>query len=47
MRLQVGGVDHQLIRLATLGCEFGEDTVEHAEAAPANEPVVDRLVRAP
>lgn len=46
MRLQVGGVDHQPIRLPALGGGLGEDAVEHAQAAPADEPVVDRLVRA-
>ena len=46
MRLEVGGVDHQLVRLPTLGSELSKDPVEHAQAAPADEPVVDRLVRA-
>ena len=45
MRLEVGGVDHQPVGLAALGRQLGEDPVEHAEAAPANEPVIDRLVR--
>src|SRR3978361_2385269 len=43
---QVGGIDHQPIRLAALCCQTREDLVEHAHAAPADEPVVDRLVRA-
>jgi hypothetical protein len=38
--------DHQPIWISALGRELGEDSVEHAHAAPANEPVVDRLVRA-
>ena len=44
MRLQMGGVDHQLIGLAALCRQFGEYPVEYAEAAPADEAVVDRLV---
>lgn len=28
-----------------LACQSGEDLIEHAEATPALEPVVDRLVR--
>jgi hypothetical protein len=42
----MGGIDHEPIGLPALGSEFGEDAVEHAQAAPADEPVVDRLVRA-
>lgn len=42
----MGSVDHQLIGLAALGCQFGEDAVEHAKAAPPDEAVVDGLVRA-
>jgi hypothetical protein len=40
------GVDHQLVRLAALGRKRREDAVEDAEAAPADEPVVDCLVGA-
>ena len=40
MRLEVSGVDHQLIGLAALGRERGEDLVEHAKSAPAHEPVL-------
>src|ERR1700704_5088850 len=40
------GVDHDPLRFATLGRQFGENLVEHAEAAPANKPIVDCLVRA-
>ncbi len=40
------GIDHQLIRLAALRSQCGKDLVEHAKPAPADEPVVDRLVRA-
>src|ERR1700704_3169385 len=32
--------------LAALARQFGENLVEHAHAAPANELIVDRLVRA-
>ena len=37
-------VDHQLLGLATFGRQRREDPVEHAQAAPANEAIVDRLV---
>ena len=46
MRLQMRGVDHDPFRLAALARQFGEEPVEHAQAAPANEPIVDCLVRA-
>jgi hypothetical protein len=46
MRLQMGGVDHDPLRLAALARQFGENPVEYAQATPANEPIVDRLVRA-
>src|ERR1700683_56421 len=39
------GVDHDPLQLAALARQFGENLVEHAQAAPANEPIVDRLVR--
>jgi hypothetical protein len=45
MRLQVGCIDHQLVRLPALRRERCEDLVEHAEPAPADEAVVDRLRR--
>src|ERR1700723_1611837 len=40
------GVDHDPLRFAALARQFGENLVEHAQATPANEPIVDRLVRA-
>lgn len=40
------GIDHQLARLAALGRHRGKDLVEHAQPAPADELVVDRLVAA-
>lgn len=43
VRLEMGRVNHQLVRLAALSGQGGEDIVEHAHAAPADEPVVDRL----
>ena len=46
MRFQMGGVDHQPGRFAGLARQFGKNLVEHAEAAPAHEPIVDRLMRA-
>jgi hypothetical protein len=45
MRLQMGGGDHQLIGLAAFCRQLGEYPVEYAGAAPADEAVVDRLVR--
>ena len=44
MRLEVGGVDHQALGLTRATCEPSEDAVEHAEAAPAHEAVVQGLV---
>ena len=46
MSLEVGRVDHDPVGFARTACEFGEDTVEHAQTAPADEAVVDGLVRA-
>jgi hypothetical protein len=43
--LEVGGVDHDPVGLARLAGEFGEDAVEHPKPAPADEAVVDGLVR--
>src|SRR3546814_15294649 len=45
MRLEVRRIDHQPVGLATLGRKRREDAVEHAHPAPADEAVVDRLVR--
>ena len=44
MRFEMGGVDHDPLGLACLACELGKDLVEHTQAAPSNEAVVDRLV---
>ena len=46
MGFQMRGVDHDPLRFAGLARQFGENLVEHAQTAPAHEPVVDRLVRA-
>src|SRR6202167_1777587 len=46
MRLQMRGVDHDPLRLAALAGQFGENLVEHAQAARAHDPIVDCLVRA-
>jgi hypothetical protein len=46
VRFQMRGIDHQLIGLAAFRRQRGEDLVEHAQAAPADEPIIDRLVRA-
>ena len=47
MRFKVGGVDHQNISRRPGGSgQFFEDFLEDALARPANEPVVERFVRA-
>jgi hypothetical protein len=46
VRLQMRGVDHDPLRFAALALQFGENLIAHAQAAPANEPIVDCLVRA-
>src|SRR5690606_16749367 len=46
VRFQMGRIDHQPIRLASVACETCEDTVEDAHPAPADKAVVERLVRA-
>jgi hypothetical protein len=43
--LEVGRVDHQLIGLAALTRQGGEEFVEHPQPAPADEAIIDRLVR--
>jgi hypothetical protein len=40
------GVDHDPLGLAAPARQRGEYLVEHAQSAPADEAVVDRLVRA-
>ena len=45
MGLEVGGIDHQPVGFAALGRQRGEDPVEDAKAAPADEAIIDRLVR--
>jgi len=42
--VEVGGVDQQPIRLASLRRQRREDAVEHAEPAPADEAVVNRVM---
>jgi hypothetical protein len=44
--LEVGGVDHQPVRLAAPGGQHGEDLVECPKPALADEPIIDGLVRA-
>ena len=41
----MGGVDHQLVWFAAFGRQCRKDLVKHSHAAPANEAVIDRLVR--
>ena len=45
VRLEVGGVDHEPVGFAAFGRQRGKDPVEHAQTAPPDETVVDRLVR--
>ncbi len=45
MRLQMRRINHQARWLAGLARQFGKYLVEHTEAAPAHEPVIDCLVR--
>src|SRR3984957_3533619 len=45
MGLQMRGVDHHSLRPPALVRQRCENLVEHPQAAPANEPVIDRLVR--
>ena len=45
MGFEVGRVDHQPARLTTRVRQLGEDLVEHAKRAPAQQPIVDGLVR--
>jgi len=40
------GVDHDPLRLGAVARQRGENLVEHAQPAPADEAVVDCLVRA-
>lgn len=44
MGLQVCGIDHDALGLWPVRRKAGENPVEHAEPAPADEPVVQRLV---
>lgn len=46
VRLEVRSVEHQLVRRPAASGKGGEDLVEYAEPAPADEAVVDRLVPA-
>lgn len=39
-------VDHQPVGITSVDRQLGEDSVEHAQAAPAENAVVDRPVRA-
>jgi hypothetical protein len=38
------GIDHDPVRLPGLASQLDKDAVEHTQAAPTNEPVVDCLV---
>ncbi len=45
VRLQMGRVDHEFRRLGAALCRLDEDAPEHAQPAPADEALADRLVR--
>lgn len=45
MGFQMRRINHDLIGFSGFASQFREYLVEHAHTAPANEPVVDRLVR--
>ena len=45
MGLEMGRVDHHRVGRAAVGCQGGEDPVEHPDPAPADEAVVERLRR--
>nr|WP_245441999.1 hypothetical protein [Mesorhizobium hawassense] len=45
MRFEMGGIDHQIVRFAPLGGQFCQNAVEYTQSAPADEAVVDGLVR--
>lgn len=44
MRLQMGRIDHQIVRFSALRSQFDQDAVEHTQPAPADKAVVDGLV---
>jgi hypothetical protein len=41
----MGSINHQLFPLAASGCEFGQDSTEDTKPTPADEAIVNRLVR--
>jgi hypothetical protein len=45
MGFQMCSIDHQLLRLAAFGSQLSQNPIEYAEPAPADEAVIDRLVR--
>ena len=45
MGLEVGGGDHDPVRLTRLACQLGEDAVEHAQPTLPDETIIDCLVR--
>ena len=46
MCLEMGGVDHQSVRLARFGHQGHEDAFENANVAPAHKAIVERFVGA-
>ncbi len=46
MGFKMGGVDHQLIRLTAFRDQLGQNPIEYAEPAPADEAIIEgRSVR--
>ena len=43
--LEMGGIDHDPVRSVGLACQLGEDAIEHAQSAPVDKAVADRLVQ--
>jgi len=46
MRFEMDRINHQIVRLSALGRRLRENAVEHTKSAPADEAVVDGLMRA-
>ncbi len=44
MRLQMCGVDHNLLGFWTVVCRSSENTVKYTQTAPPDEPFIERFV---
>ena len=45
MRLEMRGVDHNPLRFGPVACKGCENTIKYAHAAPADEAIIEGLVR--